>query len=150
MKKTISLISFSIIQALLACALYCLLESIFYVFYFKWINLSNPLKLNIYYFFGLFIDTVGAKLFKKVVFLYLLAILFYNFIVYKKWITNKMWFTIALFMSITIALHYKFNIDAFNSSSYNFSILLYSLISMLIISLLINYTSKIILKILNQ
>lgn len=150
MKKTTALIAFSIIQTLIACGIYCLLESLHYLFQFNWIDFTyNSENFNIIHFLGAVVTTVAVKIFGKVIFLYLLGILLYNFLIAKNWIEPKIWISILLFMSITIILHYNFSYDVLKSS-YNLSILINSLLSMVVTAILISYMSKFIFKIINS
>lgn len=150
MKNSTTLIAFSILQTLIATGIYCVLESLHYLFHFNWIDFTyNSENFNIIHFFGAVVTTVAVKFFGKVIFLYLVAIILYNFLIAKKWIEPKIWISVLLFMLITISLHYNFSYIVLKSS-YNLSILINSLLSMLVTAILISYMSKFIFKILNS
>ena len=146
MKNSTALLAFSILQTLIACGIYCVLESLHYLFHFNWIDCTyNAENFNLIHFLGAIVSTVAVKVFGKIIFLYLLAILLYNFLIAKNWIEPKIWISVLLFMLITIILHYNFSYDVLKSL-YNLSILIHSLISMLVTSILISYMSKLIFK----
>lgn len=150
MKNSTALIALSISQTLIACAIYCLFESLHYLFHFNWIDFTyNSENFNLIHFFGAFVTTVGVKIFGKIIFLYLLGILLYNFLIAKNWIEPKIWISVLLFMLITIILHYNFSYNVLKSS-FNLSILINSLLSMLITAIMISYMSRLIFKIINR
>ena len=149
MKNPAVLLAFSFLQTLIACGIYCILESLQYLLHFKWIDFTyNSENFNLIHFFGAFVTTVAVKVFGKIIFLYLLGILLYNFLIAKNWIQPKIWISILLFMLITIILHYNFSYYVLKSS-FDLSILINSLLSMLTTAIMISYISKLIFKNIN-